>query len=48
MVDRLKHLLIGGPLPTQQLVHKRLNKIRAVAAFSPDARSSIAYASQEV
>ena len=48
MVDRLKHLLIGEPLLTQQLVHKRLNKIRAVAAFSPDVLRSIAYASQEI
>lgn len=48
MLDRLWHLLIGSPLPTQQLAHKRLNKIRALAAFSPDALSSIAYANQEI
>lgn len=48
MLDRLWHLLIGPPLPTQQLAHKRLNKIRALAAFSPDALSSIAYANQEI
>ncbi len=48
MFARLKHLLIGSPLPTQLLAEKRLNKIRALAAFSPDALSSIAYANQEI
>ncbi|MGE5222688.1 MAG: APC family permease [Omnitrophica WOR_2 bacterium] len=48
MLNRLKYLLIGSPLPTQQMGEKRLNKIRALAAFSPDALSSIAYANQEI
>lgn len=48
MLSRIKYLLIGSPLPTQQLAHERLNKIRALAAFSPDALSSIAYANQEI
>jgi amino acid transporter len=48
MLNRIKHLLIGDPLPTQLLHEKRLNKIRALAAFSPDALSSIAYANQEI
>jgi amino acid transporter len=48
MFARLKHLLIGSPLPTELLAEKRLNKIRALAAFSPDALSSIAYANQEI
>ena len=48
MWNKLKHLLIGPPLPTQQFVYKKLNKIRALAAFSPDALSSIAYANQEI
>ena len=48
MLSRVKHLLLGSPLPTQQLVHERLNKIRALATFSPDALSSIAYANQEI
>lgn len=45
---KLRDLLIGKPLPTSQLVEKKLNKIRALAAFSPDALSSIAYANQEI
>ncbi|HOU15436.1 MAG TPA: APC family permease [Anaerolineae bacterium] len=48
MWHNLRYLLIGPPLPTQELQEKRLNKIRALAAFSPDALSSIAYANQEI
>ncbi|MBN2393197.1 MAG: APC family permease [Anaerolineae bacterium] len=48
MGHNLKYLLIGPPLPTQALEEKRLNKVRALAAFSPDALSSIAYANQEI
>jgi len=48
MFNTLKDLIIGSPLPTRQLLDKRLNKIRALAAFSPDALSSIAYANQEI
>jgi amino acid transporter len=48
MYCRLRNLLIGRPLPTHQLAGQRLNKIRALAAFSPDALSSIAYANQEI
>jgi amino acid transporter len=47
-MSRLKNLLIGPPLPTQQFIHERLNKVRALATFSPDALSSIAYANQEI
>jgi|GEM_PF-6370259 len=48
MLYRLKHILIGSPLPTYAIAEKRLNKIRALAAFSPGAISSIAYANQEI
>ncbi|CAG0935277.1 Potassium transporter KimA [Thermoflexales bacterium] len=48
MLDHLRHLLIGPPLPTQRLATERLNKVQALAAFSPDALSSIAYANQEI
>jgi amino acid transporter len=48
VIDTLKHLLIGPPLPTGRLLEERLNKIRALAAFSPAALSSIAYADQEI
>ena len=48
MANRLRQVLLGSPLPTYQIGEKKLNKIRALAAFSPDALSSIAYANQEI
>jgi len=48
VLNKTRNLLIGPPLPTYQLAEKRLNKVRALAAFSPDALSSIAYANQEI
>lgn len=48
MLNRLKHLIIGSPLPSNLTAENKLNKIRALAAFSPDALSSIAYANQEI
>jgi amino acid transporter len=48
MFSKLKDILIGPALPTRILGHKQLNKIRALAAFSPDALASIAYANQEI
>ncbi|HEX6304972.1 MAG TPA: APC family permease [Anaerolineales bacterium] len=48
MLSRIWTLVLGSPLPTQNLLQERLNKLRALAAFSPDALSSIAYANQEI
>ena len=48
MFAKIKDLLIGPALPTRSFGHKQLNKIRALAAFSPDALASIAYANQEI
>jgi amino acid transporter len=48
MFNHLKEFLIGPPLSTQRIYEEKLNKIRALAAFSPDALSSIAYANQEI
>jgi amino acid transporter len=48
LFSKIKFVLIGSPLPTQEMAHERLNKVRALAAFSPDALSSIAYANQEI
>jgi len=47
-LSHLRDLLIGPPLPTHRLAMERLNKVRALAAFSPDALSSIAYANEEI
>lgn len=48
MLNRIKELILGSPLPTFELAGKKLDKVRALAAFSPDALSSIAYANQEI
>ena len=48
MLSRIKDLFIGPALPSQAIGHKQMNKIRALAAFSPDALASIAYANQEI
>jgi len=48
VIHRLREIFLGPPLPTGELGERRLNKIRALAAFSPDALSSIAYANQEI
>lgn len=48
MFSHVKDLIIGPALPTSASRRTRLNKIRALAAFSPDALSSIAYANQEI
>jgi amino acid transporter len=48
MLHRLTAFMLGSPLPTQELAHKRLSKILALASYSPGALSSIAYANQEI
>lgn len=48
MFQRIRWWLIGSPLPTQQEHLERLDNPRALAIFSPDALSSIAYANQEI
>ncbi len=48
MFKHLRELLIGSPLPTKMLKGERLDKVRALAALSPDALSSITYANQEI
>ena len=47
-MNAIKYFLFGSPIPTHSQKEFRLNKIRALAAFSPDALSSIAYANQEI
>jgi amino acid transporter len=48
VLQSLREIVTGPPLPTRRLGAERLNKVRALAAFSPDALSSIAYANQEI
>jgi len=44
----LKRLLIGDPLSTAQQAYERLTKVKALAVFSSDALSSVAYATEEI
>jgi amino acid transporter len=45
---RLKNFLIGKPLHNSLLVHEKLTKIKALAVYSSDALSSVAYATEEI
>ena len=47
-LQRLKHVVLGSPIPTARESHERLNKIRALAVFSSDALSSVAYGGEEI
>ncbi|NIS78824.1 MAG: amino acid permease [Anaerolineales bacterium] len=44
----LKRFLLGDPLASSQLAHEKLTKIKALAVFSSDALSSVAYATEEI
>ena len=47
MLTAIRSLLLGSPLPTHEEVHQRLTKAQALAVFSSDALSSVAYATEE-
>jgi amino acid transporter len=44
----LRRRLIGRPYATAQLAHERLTKVKALAVFSSDALSSVAYATEQI
>ena len=44
----LKRKLIGTPLKTAEAAHERLSNFAALAVFSSDALSSVAYATEEI
>src|SRR4051795_4886291 len=44
----VKRAILGPALPTAHLIHERLGKIAALAIFSSDALSSVAYATEEM
>lgn len=48
MITALKRLLVGSPMTTAQAKHERLGKIAALAIFSSDCMSSVAYATEEI
>jgi amino acid transporter len=48
MFTDLRKFLFGNPLHTAEEVHQRLSKVKALAIFSSDALSSVAYATEEI
>jgi hypothetical protein len=40
--------MFGSPIPTAREGHERLTKVKALAVFSSDALSSVAYATEEI
>ena len=44
----LKRWIVGKPIPLAQARHERLSKTIALAVFSSDALSSVAYATEEI
>lgn len=44
----IKKLLIGKPLENSLLIHEKLSKVKALAVYSSDALSSVAYATEEI
>jgi amino acid transporter len=46
-LGRLKRFLVGAPIHSELEIHERLNKKKALAVFSSDALSSVAYTPQE-
>src|SRR5579871_42888 len=46
--SRVKRSLIGEPIPTAHEAHERLTKVKALAVFSSDVLSSVAYATEEI
>jgi amino acid transporter len=45
---RIKRFLLGNPLHLRQMEHEKLPKWKALAVFSSDALSSVAYATEEI
>lgn len=48
MPNPIKNFFLGRPLSVQEMGHERLGKIQALAVFSSDALSSVAYASDAI
>src|ERR1700738_2141953 len=45
---RFKHGVFGDPIPIGREGHEPLTKVKALAVFSSDALSSVAYATEEI
>ncbi|MBN2555894.1 MAG: APC family permease [Anaerolineales bacterium] len=44
----VRKILLGDPLASSQMIHERLSRGKALAVFSSDALSSVAYATEEI
>ena len=44
----IRQIALGSPLPTAEEISQRLSKVQALAIFSSDALSSVAYATEEI
>src|SRR5579884_2748793 len=48
MAAGIRRRLIGRPIPTAQQIHERLTKVKALAVFSSDVLSSVAYGTEQI
>ena len=48
MITNFKRMLVGRALRTEQAIHERLSKKTALAVFSSDALSSVAYSTEAI
>src|SRR5436190_859649 len=47
-VENVLYWLTGSPIASSRALHERLSKLKALAVFSSDALSSVAYATEEI
>ncbi len=48
LTTAVRRRLIGRPLPTAEQIHERLTKVKALAVFSSDVLSSVAYGTEQI
>ena len=48
MVSKLKRVLIGRPMKSDELAEEKLSKLKALAVLSSDALSSVAYGTEQI
>lgn len=48
MLNWIKHLFFGSPIPNWRAAHQKLPKITALPVFASDAISSVGYATEEI
>jgi len=46
--NRLRHILVGRPIPTEREIHERVGVFKGLAVFASDNISSSAYATEEI